>query len=503
MAKCIVSVALLCFAAALAAQTSQGGAKADFWQYDPSQKAPEKPVAGLLPAQPAITHHQLNINGQVVNYTATAATLPIRNATSEAAEGEMFFIYYSKDGAADASKRPLMFLFNGGPGSAAVWLHMLGFGPKRVNLNPDGTAPPPPYVYKDNPNTLLDQADLVFIDPIGTGYSRPATPADGAKHWGMENDVASVAEFMRLFLSRYERWASPKYILGESYGTYRAAELASYLIDRGIGFNGVILLSSLFEDSSRAGDSGDVNFMPTFILTAWYHKRLPPDLQQLSVQEIAKRAEEFASGEYATALYQGARLRAEQRQKVIADISRYTGLSKTFIENNDMRVSLPRFMTELLREKGLVVGRLDGRMTAFAADAGAVQPPFDPADANVAKAVVPVFEDYVRTQLNYKTDRIYYVSRGGIGNWPGIREGAPAMENAFARNPYLRLFVVEGYFDLATIYYGFEWSLAHLRISPQVRARNITVGRYQSGHMIYTDATALQELRSDLRKWLQ
>jgi carboxypeptidase C (cathepsin A) len=474
---------------------------ADFWSYDAKQKVLEKaPV--LAPAPSSVTHHQMSLNGQKLSYTATADTLPIRNATTGVVEGDIFYIYYTRDDSA-AANRPVIFAFNGGPGTATIWLHMVGFGPKRIHLAADGSAPDAPYGYDDNPNTLLDQADLVFIDPVGTGYSRPSDPSQGAKFWGMNNDVDSMGEFVRLFLDRYNRWLSPKYILGESYGTYRAVELANYLVDRGLTFNGVILISSLFQDDTRVGDLGYVNFIPTFSLVAWYHKRLPPDLQRLSLEQIDQEAEKFASGEYMNALYLGTRLDPAEREKVAADLAGFTGLSKQFIESNDLRVSLPRFMTELLRDKGLMIGRLDGRMTAWVPDGATLQPAFDAANQKVYNSVVPAFGDYVHRELGYKSDAIYYASGGGIGTWPGVREAAPDVEDVFARDPKMRLFVAEGYFDLATIYYGFEWSLSHLRLAPEVRSRDITVRRYRSGHMIYTDQKALEELRHDLRGWLQ
>ena len=505
MRSAVLTIILLvtCYVPFLGGQeTHQSAAQADFWRYDPTQKIPEK-ITPSTTVPPSVTHHQISVGGQKLSYTATADTLPIRNATTGVAEGEIFYIYYKREDSSDGATRPLIFAFNGGPGSATVWLHMVGFGPRRITLAPDGRTANLAYGYSDNPNTILDQADLVFIDPVGTGYSRPADPAQGAKFWGMANDVASIGEFVRLFLVRYDRWLSPKYVLGESYGTYRAMELATYLVDRGITLNGVILISSLFQDDTRAGDFGYVNFIPTFSLVAWYHKRVAPDLQNLSVEQMAQQAEQFASGEYMNALYQGRRLSAADREKVANDLARFVGVSKPFIETNDLRISLPRFMTELLRDQRLTIGRLDGRITAWAADAGSLEPHFDAANQSIYNSVVPAFGDYVHRELGYKSEGIYYVANGGIGTWPGVREASPDVEEVFARNPNMRLFVAEGYFDLATIYYGFEWSLAHLRLAPEVRDHNITVRRYQSGHMIYTDQKALEELRRDLRAWLR
>ncbi len=295
--------------------------------------------------------------------------MPIHQATSGVTEGHLFYVYYSKNGVTDKSKRPVWFLFNGGPGAATVWLHMGAFGPKMVKLQPNGMAPPPPYTYVDNPNCLLDTGDLVFIDAMGTGFSRPDKPGFGPDFGGVENDLAAFGEFIRSFLNEYNLWGSPLFVGGESYGTTRAAGLAGYLTDHDIPINGVMLLSAIFDVNASAGEQRQLTTLPTEIMTAHYHKKLPPDLQKLTVEQMAKQAREFASGEYLEYLFDGARATESQRDKTLADMARYTGLSKTFIDGLDLRVPLGPFSTELLRDQHLMTSRLDSRFAGYQLDA--------------------------------------------------------------------------------------------------------------------------------------
>ncbi len=500
-------ILVVLFAVAAAAQyRRQAPTPNDFFRYNYQEKVPPKtpPPAPVLPPAPdmVVTHHQITLNGQPLRYTAYTGMMPIRNVTTGVTEGEMFYIYYAKDGVSDLSRRPVFFIFNGGPGSATIWLHIGGLGPVKVALEPNGQAPAPPYHWETNPSTLLDRGDLVFIDCIGTGFSRPIRPEWGPKFWGVSNDNAAVAEFIRLFLVRYDRWASPKFVLGESYGTTRAADLSGYLTSQGIALNGVVLLSTIINTDSFAGDNRYVNFFPTMAMTAWYHHRLAADLEKLTAPEMAQKAQQFASTEYLEALYQGARLPAAQREKVIADMSRLCGLSPAFIAENDLRVSLPRFSTELLRGERQMTGRLDSRFTAYETDPGSNQTAFDASDANISNAFLPAFEDYLRNQLGYKTDRLYYVLGGGIGPWSGTFDTVPSLEEAFAKNANMHLFVGMGYYDFATVYYAVEWTLAQMKVSPEVRGHNITTDYFDTGHMIYIDAKASAQLHQDLAKFI-
>jgi len=297
------------------------GATNDFYRFNYNAEEMQ-PIN--YPAQPIATKHQIALHGETIQYTAHVGFLPIHQATSGVTEGHLFYIYYSKDGVTDKSKRPVWFLFNGGPGAASIWLHMGAFGPKMVKLNPDGMATPPPYTYVDNPNCLLDTGDLVFIDAMGTGFSRPDRPGYGADFGGVENDLAAFGEFIRSFLNEYNLWGSPLFVGGESYGTTRAAGLAGYLTDHDIPINGVMLLSAVIDSSASAGEQRQLQTLPTEIMTAHFHKKQPPDLQKLTVEQMAKQAREFASGEYLEYLFDGARATQAQREKVLTDFARYT-----------------------------------------------------------------------------------------------------------------------------------------------------------------------------------
>ncbi|MBI3568480.1 MAG: peptidase S10 [Gemmatimonadetes bacterium] len=435
--------------------------------------------------------------------------LPIRNEQSGETDGNMFYVAYTKDGA-DPATRPIAFIFNGGPGSATVWLHMGAFGPKVVALNPDGTNPPPPYTYKDNPNTLLDQADLVFLDPVGTGYSRATSPQNGPKFWGLDEDMHAVAEFIRLYLTRNERWASPRFIAGESYGTTRAAHLSGYLTDNGIALNGVVLLSAVlnFENSrpSRGNDIAYVGFLPSFAMTAYYHKKVAPDLQKLPLEEFARSVETFASGEYAAALMKGSALSAAERKAIVTKIARYTGMSEQFVLDSDLRIELAHFSTELLHDQRLQSGRLDSRLTSYMQDPLAGRTGFDPSDASIRNSFTPVLNDYVRRELGYKNDNLYYILGGGIGRWR-YEEGqyanvVPSLERAFAKNPDMHLFVAMGYYDMATPYWAVQYTLDHMTVEPKVRASRIHTDHFTAGHMMYIDAASMKKLREDLRGFI-
>lgn len=468
-------------------------------------------IVAMTDAAPTITHHTVNVRGQTIAYTATAGMLPVRNEQTDAVEAGMYYVSYTKDGANPAT-RPITFAFNGGPGSATVWLHLGAFGPKKVRLNADGTAPPPPYTFEDNQNTLLDQTDLVFIDAVGTGYSRAATQALGARFWGLDEDLNSFREFIRLYLTRFDRMGSPKFLAGESYGTTRASGLSGLLADDGIALNGVILLSSVlnFEYSSqvRGNDIGFINFIPTYATTAWYHKKLPPDLQKESIEEVTAAAEKWSVNEYASALMKGNKLTPSERQQTVDQMARLTGLSKDLIEQNDLRVALGTFDSELMRDQHETVGRLDGRFTGFAplgGGRGGSAGVGDPSDISIRNTFTPVLTDYTRRELNYRNEDTYYILGGGIGRWNYPQNSyatvVPNLERAFAKNAYMKLYVAEGYYDAATPYWAVEYTLSHLSIDPKVAKNNITVGRFNAGHMMYIDDPSMKKLRSDLEKF--
>jgi carboxypeptidase C (cathepsin A) len=417
---------------------------------------------------------------------------------------------YTLAGAGPAAERPLMFSFNGGPGSSSVWLHLGALGPKRVRMLDDGQMPPPPFQLVDNQQTWLDQTDLVFIDPVGTGYSRAARPDLAGKFFGLRGDIESVGEFIRLYLTRYERWSSPLFLVGESYGTTRAAGLAGHLIDRGIAFNGVVLVSAILSFQTARFDFGNdlpyVLFLPTYTATAWYHKKLAADLQQ-NLRKTLDEVERWATTEYAVALGKGDRLTPEERQSVIEKLARYTGLDRKFIDNSNLRIEIQRFDKELLRDQKRTVGRLDSRFKGMDSLAVTERPDFDPSNAAIRPPYTATFNNYVRTELGYKSDLEYYILGGGIGQWNwgtgnNYADTSDALRSAFAKNPYLKVFVGCGYYDLATPYFAAEHTLNHMNLDPSLRG-NIKLAYYEAGHMMYIEGRSLAQLKRDVSAFIQ
>lgn len=476
------------------------GATNDFYRFN--YASGEEMQRIQYPEKPIATQHEITLHGETIKYTARVGFIAIRQATTGVSQGHLFYTYYAKDGVTDHSKRPVWFLFNGGPGAATIWLHMGAFGPKMVKMAPNGMALPPPYTYVDNPNCLLDTGDLVFIDAMGTGYSRPDRPAYGADFGGVENDLAAFGEFIRSFLNEYNLWGSPLFVGGESYGTTRAAGLAGYLTDHDMPINGVMLLSAVIAADAAAGEQRQLSTLPTEVMTAWYHKKLPPDLQKLSVEQIAKQARDFASGEYLEYLFDGTRATEAQKNKVATDFARFTGLSKGFVQSLDMRVGLGPFSTELMRDQHMMTSRLDSRFAGYQLDAGANNTSFDFSNANIEDCFLTAFEAYVRNDLNYKNDNIYYVA-GNAPPWSGVYNTVTNLEDGFAKNPNMHLFVGYGYYDFACPFFPVEWTIAHLKVSDAVKKNNISSGYYESGHMVYIDQGAAAKYHADLVKFVQ
>ncbi|HZD44757.1 MAG TPA: peptidase S10 [Acidobacteriaceae bacterium] len=467
-------------------------------------------------AQPVQTHHTLHVNGQTLNYTATAGMMPLKNDRGET-EANIFFMAYTLDqpeGKRD-SKRPLMFAFNGGPGSASVWLHLGAIGPRTVHMQqPDGTMPAPPYQVEDNENTWLTQTDLVFIDPVGTGYSRVTKPELLKSYLGLRGDTAAVGKFIRLYLDRYERWNSPLFLVGESYGTTRASALSGYMLQKyGVAFNGIVLMSTVlnFEtlEFATGNDLPYVLFLPTYTATAWYHKKLDPSLQG-DLQSALRQAEAFADGPYADALAKGDRLSAADRASVIAGLAKFTGLSAHYIDLSNLRVDEPHFTKELLRDEHLNVGRLDSRYTGYEPSLVEAESETDPTMSIISSPFSASFHQYIRTELGYKSDDDYYLLGGGFSqasdwDWGSAAEGFPnvtdSLRNAFAGNPYMRLYVASGYFDLATPYFATEYTLAHLGLEPSETSR-ISTGFYDAGHMMYLKPSAQKKLHDDVAQFI-
>lgn len=469
-----------------------------------------EPTAAPAEEPPIVTRHEIKVGSKTLRYTATVGMMPIKNREGET-EARMFFMSYTLDNPS-RSQRPLTFAFNGGPGSASVWLHLGAIGPKRVRMNADGTMPAPPFDLVDNEHTWLAQSDLVFIDPVGTGYSRAARPDLGQKFFSLNGDIESVGEFIRLYLSRYERWTSPLFLSGESYGTTRASALSGYLIDRGIAFNGIILISTImnFETTNFAAgnDLPYALFLPSYAATAWYHKKLPADLQSRPVQQIVSEVEQWAGGDYSQALAKGDLLTAQERQEIVNKLSRYTGLDARFIDNANLRVSLNLFRKELLRGEKRSIGRLDARFKGYDASIATDSPDFDASEAAIRPPYTSTFNSYVRTELGYKSDLEYYILGGGFTspwNWNtnnGYVDTSTALRNALAKNPYLKIFVAMGYYDMATPYFAAHYTLHHISLDPAL-LKNISTGYYEAGHMMYIDEKSLTKLTTDVDKFMQ
>src|SRR6266849_4666607 len=474
------------------------------------QRRPQEQPTPPAEEPPVVTKHEVRVGGTTLRYTATAGLMPIKNREGEI-EARMYFTSYSVDRGDGGQRRPLTFAFNGGPGSASVWLHMGAIGPRRVKMLSDGSMPAPPYELEDNQFTWLTQTDLVFIDPVGTGYSRAAKPELAQKFFSLQGDIESVGEFIRMFLTRYERWTSPLFLAGESYGTTRASALSGYLIGRGIAFNGIVLISTImnFEttDFASGNDLPYVMFLPSYAATAWYHRKLPPDLQKKSVQQVVAEAEHWAANDYTLALEKGDRLTATERQDVIAKLSRYTGLSAQFVDNANLRVSLNLFRKELLRSEKRSIGRLDARFKGYDSSYVSAGPDFDASEAAIRPPYTSTFNNYVRSELGYKTDVEYYILGGGITspwNWNtnnGYVDTSVALRTALAQNPYLKVFVAMGYYDIATPYFAVQYTLHHISIDP-VLLRNFSTGYYEAGHMMYIDERQLGRLRADVGKFI-
>jgi carboxypeptidase C (cathepsin A) len=481
-------------------RAGQTAAPSDFYRFNYTSGEEMQPIK--YPAQPIVTQHQITLHGETIKYTAHVGFEAIKQATTGASQGHLFYTYYSKDDVTDRSKRPVWFLFNGGPGAATVWLHMGAFGPKMVKMQSNGMALPPPYTYVDNPNCLLDTGDLVFIDAMGTGFSRPDKLSYGPEFGGVDNDLAAFGEFIRSFLNEYNLWGSPIFVGGESYGTTRAAGLAGYLTDHDMPINGVMLLSAVIDSSASAGEQRQLQTLPTEIMTAHYHKKLAPELQKLTVDQIAKRAREFASGEYLEYLFDGARATDAEREKVSTDFAHFTGLSKTFVKSMDLRVGLAPFSTELMREQHMMTSRLDSRFIGYQLDAGATNTSFDFSNANIENCFLTAFEAYVRKDLNYQNDNIYYVA-GNAPPWSGEYNTVVNLEDGFAKNPNMHLFVGMGYYDFACPFYPVEWTISHLKVSEEIKKNNISMGYYEAGHMVYIDQPSAAQYHADLVKFVQ
>lgn len=470
---------------------------------DPKKEGDKKSIHETL----SVTKHTATIGGQKIAYTATAGRLTLLDDNEKDPTARMFFIAYTRDDGKPGN-RPVTFCFNGGPGSCSVWLHLGMLGPKRVVLPDEPVFARPPARLVNNDFSLLDVTDLVFIDPVSTGFSRPEKPEDKSDFHGFHEDINSVGQFIHDYTTRFGRWGSPKYILGESYGGLRAAGLSGHLQDRyRIELNGAVIVSGVINFQTLrftyGNDLPNIVFLPAYAATAWYHKALDDDLQSKSVAEVCEIAEKFAFGRYATALLAGDGLGKKKRAAIAKELSRLTGLSEEFVNASDLRISMQRFGKELLRDRDLVVGRFDSRYTGVSRTRAGETPDFDPSGAAVFGAFTGAMNQYLHDDLEVKEDRVYEILTGKVHPWSydafenRYVDASETLRQAMASNPWLKIFIAAGYYDLATPPTAMEYTISHLALTPE-RRENVTTRMYEGGHMMYVNLSALEQLRKDL-----
>lgn len=455
------------------------------------------------------------VGGQTVEYDAVVGSIILRDDQDEPI-GEMFYTSYSRTGVRDTSRRPLMFAYNGGPGSSSFWLHMGVMGPRRVRTPTTDHASPAPYPIQDNPFTLLDKTDIVMVDPIGTGFSRPLGETEGTTFWGVDEDARSIAQFIQRYLSQNRRWNSPRYLLGESYGTLRSAVLAGTLQRANIDLNGIVLVSAVLDLQTLVFSPGDdlpyVVNLPSYAATAWYLEALP-GTRPPELQPFLAEVEEFALTDYATALLAGGRLSENERSRILDRLEAYTGLRRDYLEKANLRVTAPEFEKELLRDHGLVVGRLDARFTGPTGDLLDRTPTQDPQSSAISGAYASAWNTYLRDELGYDGER-EYVPSGNVRPWnwehgpdvgfgqTGLTNVGPDLVRAFERNPNLEVLLVNGLYDLATPYFAAVWTMDHLGLPPDLRD-NIQRADFEAGHMMYVHEPSLQIWKETLDAFIE
>jgi len=461
----------------------------------------------------AITHHSTTVAGQEIAYTATAGKMLMKSDDGKA-KASIFFVAYTKDGdkkGSPNSDRPITFCFNGGPGSSSVWLHLGMLGPQRLEFDADGKRARPPHSVTDNPFSLLDKTDLVFIDPVSTGFSRPAKGESKRQFHGYDEDVRSVGQFIHDYTTKYGRWGSPKFLLGESYGGLRAAGLSGQLQGRyHMYLNGVVLVSAVVDfQTLRASGNNDVAyalFLPSYTSTAWYHKALPEHLLKQPIEAVVAEAESFASKTYLHALLAGDSLPDEQRKLVIARMAELTGLSADYLDRANLRVSMSRFGKELLRDRRLVVGRFDSRYTGVDSDAVGDRTEHDPSGSAFFGPFTSAMNQYLRDHLQVEEERVYEILTGNVQPWDYSEftnrfvDASDTLRRAMTNNPHLKVFAACGYYDLATPGYAMEYTRDHLGLPAELR-KNFSLAYYEGGHMMYVYEPSLKKLRKDLLKF--
>lgn len=475
-----------------------------------AQKKEEIPKV-KVPDTPSISQHNLKIKGKTLNYTATTGYITLESETGEE-NAHIFYIAYTKDGVVDPTKRPVTFSFNGGPGSSSVWLHLGVLGPRRVAMTDDGMSLPPPYQLVDNEQTWLEESDLVFIDPVTTGFSRAVEEKKAKNYHGFNGDISSVGHFIRRYVSDNKRWASPKYLIGESYGTTRASALSSHLINNyGMYLNGIILVSAItnFQTArfERGNDLPYALFLPTYAASAYYHKKLAKEYLDLELSEFLNEVENFAMSEYTVALMKGFTLEKEERENIINKLHKYTGLSKTYIDRADLRINIHKFKKELLRTNYEVIGRFDSRYKMIDMNGNGEYAELDP---SYQPAVLGTFgtliNDYLGRELNFSSKLPYNILTGRVHPWDYSSfenkyiNTSDNLRKAMLMNPHMKVWIANGYYDLATPYFATEYTMNHLQLEKKL-FDNIWMTYYPAGHMMYLLKESLIQMKEEASKF--
>ena len=473
----------------------------------------EKSPSSTIEEKLTQTKHSIVLHDEKIDYTVTTGTIILKDEDVEEGEKQkasIFFIAYIKENAAE--DRPLTFSFNGGPGSSSVWLHLGLVGPKRVQMDDEGNPIGPPYQLVDNEFSLFDKTDIVFIDPVSTGYSRPVPKEKPEQFHNVKKDIESVGDFIRIWTTRNKRWTSPKFLIGESYGTTRAAGLAGYLHERhGMYLNGIMFVSSILNFLTAQFNEGNdmpyILFLPTYTATAWYHHKLSDDLQA-DLDKAVQEARNFAMGDYTLALMKGNDLKGEERQKIVEKLVRLTGLSRAYIEGTNLRINIHRFCKELLRDEGVTIGRLDSRYKGFDRDSVGEVHEIDPSYAAILGPYSAAMYDYVRRDLAYETDLPYEVLKSLHQTWKyenyqnSYVNTARDLRRGFQLHPDLKIIVCNGYFDLATPLLATEYTYKHIPL-PKAQQDNIKMTYYKAGHMMYLHIPSLKQLSNDLHTFIE
>lgn len=478
-----------------------------------TQEDKQKDALGVPvpPETTSVTKHDLTAGGQLIHYTATAGNLILRD-DQDRPNASLFYVAYTEDGA-DAKSRPVTFFYNGGPGAATIWLHMGSFGPVRVITRSPEPSGPAPYTWVQNEFSLLDKSDLVFIDAPLCGFSRAVGKGTVKDFAGTDQDIRAFRRFIERYITVNQRWNSPKFLFGESYGTTRSAGLVAALQNDGVTFNGVVLLSSILNYGIRnpGYDTESIGYLPSFAAIGYFYKKVKTTG---SLADWVQQAREYARGPYAQALAQGDRISQAEFDSVAVRLSALTGLKVEYLREAKLRIAAPRFRKELLRDDDRTLGRYDARFMGWDLDAAGETPGFDPSDTGISGVFVGAFHDYIQHELKYLSQETYYTSGPGVNEAWDFKHQAPVqgrgqqtspdtavdLADTMRKNPKLRVFSANGYFDLATPFFATEYDLNHMSL-PEKLVGNVEFGYYPAGHMVYLNVDALKEMKADMVKF--